>query len=172
MTSRDPIGGGILRRLQGLRRREDGSVSVEFVVLGPVFLLLLFGVLELAVISMSVTGLRVGLEDVGRAIRTGQAQCVSDVEVAQVVCASAFSSACQADLDIVRERFAVGAAADQVSVEDWDALDADDIVLLTAGYDWPILTPLMSPFLGEDGHVRISSTVVFKNEGFDNASCS
>lgn len=147
-------------------RREDGSISIEFAFLGPIFMILMFGVLELALISLSVSGVKAGLNDVGRVIRVGQGQDLNDAEVTQIVCRAALISSCSDSVEIERQRFAAGAGADAVAVDEWSDLNADDIVLLTARYDWTVINPLLMPFIGDGGDFSIQGAVVFKSENF------
>ena len=57
------------------------------------------------------------------------------------------------DLDMVREGYG----------------DADDIVVYTVSYPWSVQTPIMREFIGDaQGHIRISSKAVVKNEPYDN----
>lgn len=42
-----------------------------------------------------------------------------------------------------------------------------DIVLYTIEYDWEMMTPLVSPFMGTGGKMRLKSSVAVKNEPFD-----
>ena len=170
------INGRVMAALQGLRvyrRREDGSVAIEYAFLGPVYLLILLGMFEIAAISMSMTSIRVGLDNVGRQVRTGQAQCLSDDDAKRIICSGSMGSNCSENLEIERSAFSSGAAADAVSVDDWENLNADDIVLLSATYEWPIINPMLDPFLGRgEGSVPIRGAIVFKSESFANASCN
>ena len=154
-------------------RREDGSVAIEYVVLGPIYMMLLLGIFEIAAISMSMTSVRVGLDNVGRLVRTGQAQCVSDDDVKEIVCRNSIGTSCESSFSVERSVYSSGAGADAVSVNDWQSLNADDIVLITAGYDWPLMVPLRDPFLGRgQGSVPIQSAVVFKSETYANVTCN
>ena len=42
-----------------------------------------------------------------------------------------------------------------------------DIVLYTIEYDWEMMTPLVAPFMGTGGKLRLKSSVAVKNEPFD-----
>lgn len=46
--------------------------------------------------------------------------------------------------------------------------NADDIVLYTVSYPWPVLTPIMNHYLGDaDGNYTITSSVIVKNEPYN-----
>lgn len=42
-----------------------------------------------------------------------------------------------------------------------------EVVLYTIEFDWALLTPLVSPFMGTDGKLRLTSSVAVRNEPFD-----
>jgi Flp pilus assembly protein TadG len=42
-----------------------------------------------------------------------------------------------------------------------------EVVLYTIAFDWALLTPLVSPFMGTDGKLRLTSSVAVRNEPFD-----
>lgn len=161
------------RRLRAFGRREDGSIAIEYVVLGPIYMTLLLGIFELAAVSMSMTSMRVGLDDLSRQVRTGQGQCLSNAEVKAIVCDATLGSGCDDGLQVERSTYSAGAGVDAVTADAWDELNPDDIVLLSASYDWTLVNPLLNPFLGNgEGAVEIAGAVVFKNESFSNASCN
>lgn len=151
-------------------RKKDGSVSIEFVVLAPIFFTLAFGVIEIALISLGTTGVRAGLSDVGRQIRTGQAQCLNEQQVAESVCQFALVAYCTTDMEVEQSVIGDGVST---SVDSIDELNAGDIVFMQATYPWRIINPALFPFLGdEDGTLQISSSIVFKSESFDDQACS
>lgn len=41
-----------------------------------------------------------------------------------------------------------------------------EIVLYTVRYEWPLLTPLMRPLIGQDGAYSMESTIALRNEPF------
>lgn len=43
---------------------------------------------------------------------------------------------------------------------------AGDIVVYTIAYPWPVMTPIMVPFIGTDGVLTLKSRVVVKNEPY------
>src|ERR1700730_11975140 len=64
------------RRLlqQWRKRRNSGSVAIEFALIAPVFFLLLFGILETTLALFASMILENGMKQTARLIRTGQAQ--------------------------------------------------------------------------------------------------
>ena len=45
--------------------------------------------------------------------------------------------------------------------------DANEIVRYEIGYDWPLLTPLLSKAVSESGALRLHTTVTVRNEPYD-----
>jgi hypothetical protein len=62
------------RQRRGLLRDERGSILIEFAFIGPLFILLLLGMLELALMVFSQTVLDGAARQAGRTVRTGHAQ--------------------------------------------------------------------------------------------------
>ena len=60
------------RTLRRLRRDEDGIAAIEFGILAVPFLMLLFGILELAIVFFASAALDHGTAQAGRLIRTDQ----------------------------------------------------------------------------------------------------
>src|SRR5580765_1860610 len=56
------------------KRGTSGSVAVEFALIAPLFLLLLFGMIETALATFAGMMLENGMKTVARLVRTGQAQ--------------------------------------------------------------------------------------------------
>lgn len=151
-------------------RKRDGSITIEFALLGPLFFVMAFGVIEIALISLGNTSVRAGLSDISRDIRTGRAQCVSDQDVVEAVCRFSLVSYCQSDMRIEQSVIGAGGANSVDSVEE---LNAGDIVLMRATYPWRIITPALYPFLGDETRtLDISSSIVFRSENFDDQTCS
>lgn len=96
-------------RLVSFAKRDDGSVSLEFALLGPVFFILAFGVIEIALISLGATGVKAGLSDIGREIRTGRAQCVTEQQVVDTVCRFSLVGYCSTALDVEQSVVSNGA---------------------------------------------------------------
>jgi Flp pilus assembly protein TadG len=48
-----------------------------------------------------------------------------------------------------------------------DAGSAGDVVVYQFDYDWPLLTSLMTPLIGEDGKFHLQANAVVRNEPWD-----
>lgn len=45
--------------------------------------------------------------------------------------------------------------------------ESGDIVVYRLQYDWPIMTPLASRFIGNDGHLPLAASITVRNEPWD-----
>lgn len=164
------------RRVDAFRRDQRGVTIVEFALVAPVFFLFLFSAIEIALISFSTSTFHTGLAYASRLVRTGDAQCFSDDEFIGAICGRAsFAPECAARTEITRQVFSVGYATDPdlaIDVAEFAALASGDVVMIRAAYRWPVLSPIVAPFLAEeDGAFAYEVSFLFKNEEFVSATC-
>lgn len=79
----------ILARLRRLRRREDGTSTIEFVILFPVFFTLLLSSAESGLLMVRQMMLERGLDLSVRAVRLGTSTAVSDEDLRKMICTGA-----------------------------------------------------------------------------------
>lgn len=79
----------LLARLRRLRRREDGSSTIEFVILFPVFFTLLLSSAESGLLMVRQMMLERGLDMSVRAVRLGTSDAVSDEDLRRMICTGA-----------------------------------------------------------------------------------
>ncbi len=77
--------------IERLRNNRDGVTAIEFAMVAPPFLFLLFGIISLGLYFFNVFTLENAVESAGRVIRTGQAQTqkpnvMTKEEFKQLVC--------------------------------------------------------------------------------------
>jgi Flp pilus assembly protein TadG len=60
------------------RRCRRGNVAIEFAILGPIFLMLMFGVLEVSLAYYAGTSLEAGVHEAARQVRTGRTMQAAD----------------------------------------------------------------------------------------------
>lgn len=65
-----------------LRRRQDGTTAVEFAMIAPAFLLLLFGLVMVALMYFDGSTLEFAVEQAGRSIATNPSVSQSDLTTA------------------------------------------------------------------------------------------
>lgn len=173
-----------VRRFAAARR---GAVAVEFAFVAFPFLLLLFGIVELALVFVVSTTIEGATESAARRIRTGEFQtggATSKDNFRDLVCArmSWLSGGCSATLIVDVQTFAIddyqGMAND--TPQNPGTFDAGatcfspggpgDVVLVRAYYPWTLFTPLLNDAMENmgDGKRLVSAVAAFRNEPYNN----
>ena len=177
----------IMRLLSSLRRflnflDQRGATSVEFGIVGAMYMLVLLAAFECGYMVFLQASLDNAARDAARLIRTGQAQSTSDPQAAfqtqlcseigtLIPCGAmlyqsqTYSNWSQADAganaspardgsgNLVSHGFSIGTA--------------DQIVVVQVTYNYPFFTPLIGNVLGNGTNSAfLMSTVVFQNEHF------
>jgi Flp pilus assembly protein TadG len=178
------------RFLRRAARSTAGTAAVEFAIIGPVFLLLLFAIIETGAVLFAREVLSDGVIQASRQIRTGQAQGtqMTQSEFRQEVCDRVnHLLSCDADrlyID-VRAFTTFGGTSfpppldgngdiDPANTNNFNMGESGNIsggtsiVLVRGFYTWTLFTPMFSQFLSNmAGNQRLLSTsVAFKNEPF------
>jgi Flp pilus assembly protein TadG len=186
----------VIRRFVRSRR---GATAVEFALIATPLMMLMFGVLELAMILLVSATLDTATDFAARNIRTGQFQSgLSSAPKTQegfrkLVCVNMSWLTRMCDLATPKpgdpdpnplfvearsfDSFASASAAPardpntfNPQQTNWCAGNPEDIVVVTTYFKWPIVTPLLSPlFKNYDGGRMITSTRLFRNEPFNPA---
>lgn len=174
ILSRTRLGARIAGRLAPLSRAQDGAVAVEFALILAPFLLLFFGLMELAVIYFAAMTLENAVVDSGRAIRTGQITSKNEAaDFKALVCkrVSWMEGGCDGALRLdVRtvSTFASTNALDTPKTPCWNPGGPSSLVLVRAYYDWPVITPLLSSMLpAVNGKRVLTMATAFANEPYD-----
>jgi hypothetical protein len=95
---------GIFRRLKTFLRREDGSSTVEFVILFPLFVVLFVSSFELGTIMLRQTMLDRSIDMTVRAIRIGAVTDVDHDTIKDMICArTVFLTDCESELKLEME---------------------------------------------------------------------
>jgi Flp pilus assembly protein TadG len=154
---------------------------VEFAVIALPLFLLIFGIIELGLIFWAGYELENATAVAARQVRTGQAQkggwdaARLRTELCKnVVILANCNTAVQLDVEAFGTLAAVTAPT---AVDAKGGLRTDfgfntggpgAYVMVTAFYEWPLISPLMSGVLANlgDGNFLLRSSVVFKNEPF------
>ena len=165
-----------------IRRREDGVTAVEFAMVAPVFLFLVFAILETSLMYVVATVMQGEVALATRSIRTGQLQQEDDA-------LAAFREALCDNLENVLDCDNV--IIDVRTFDDFGEIDLDDfvddegnasgnqftpgdaneIVVVRIAYLYNIITPYLDEFLPTDlnGNLMLYAGTAFKNEPFQNA---
>jgi Flp pilus assembly protein TadG len=169
-----------LRTMRRLARKEDGAAAVEFAMVAAPFLLLVFAILETALVFFGGQILETAVADSGRMIMTGQAQ-------TQTFNASAFKSAvCEKIFglfDCNGVYVDVKTYSNFSSVNMTPPLDSNgnfqdnttyqpggpgDIVVVRLFYQWPIYVSLLQNMAGNKR--LLIATAAFRNEPYGGSS--
>jgi Flp pilus assembly protein TadG len=173
------------------RRGDEGATAVEFAMIVGPLLLLIFGIIEVAMVFIVSTTLENAVSRGARTIRTGEHQNAQQGAAAGVsrqafmdaVCANMtfLSVHCRKHLSIdVRTPGAFTTANLPSPVTAAGGYDDSgmtftpggerQIVLVRAFYRWPLLTPFLNQALGRvsGNTVVLTATATFRNEPFGN----
>lgn len=181
--------GRLSKRLRRRRigRHQGGATAVEFAMVAPVFLLLVFVIAELALVFIAEEMLERATKESARLVRTGQvhASSMDKEEFEKRFCNNLLFLSCsrgRLHLDVRSyDSFAAMDTAPPVTQSgafreggDPDFGQANDIVVVRAFYQWPT-----SPIIGEltlanleNGRRLISAFAAFRNEPFPTAARS
>ena len=167
-------------------RAERGATAVEFGLISLPILLMIFGLLELALVFLVTTTLDGAVQTSARQIRTGEFQASASPtkdNFKALVCQRMtwLASKCAADLWLDVRTFSdfnsmaavppPNGATFNPAALCFSAGNPTDIVLVRAYFEWDLITPLLLPMFenmgGGSGKRLISSTTAFRNEPFN-----
>lgn len=150
-------------------RQQCGATIVEFALIAPVVLLLLFGIIEFSLMMFVSSIIEGSTSNIARMSKTGAERSTAATPQAR----AAEDSARLRQIIIERGQ---GVIKDENlfvqtrprSSHNNTVGDAGELVVYTVRYEWGIMTPFMGPLLGdEQGVFGISSTTAVVNEPFD-----
>jgi Flp pilus assembly protein TadG len=173
--------GRLGRLCRRLRRDRRGAVMIEFALLMLPFLILVFGIFEVGLVTWGGLELDNATTDAARLVRTGQAQAgnYDANRLKQEVCARVsllFDCTSKLRLD-VRTFASFGSMTApqplnaQGNVQDkfsYQPGGAEQIVLVSTWYEWPLLNIVSSMSLGNmaSGNRLLQASAAFQNEPF------
>jgi Flp pilus assembly protein TadG len=185
-TTRQPATPRLQRFIARFARAERGATAVEFAMISLPLMVLIFGVIELAMVLLVATTLETAVESAARTIRTGNFQTSASSTKADfkaLVCGkmSWLSAKCATDLWVDVRTFndfgsLAGNAPQGGSVFNpastcFSPGQPADIVLVRAYFQWALFTPLLSNALedmgGGSGKRLLSFATAFRNEPFN-----
>ena len=172
--------------LRRFGRARQGATAVEFAFIAGPLLMLIFGVLELAMVFMVATTLEGATAAAARPLRTGAMQTAGTANkaaFAKAVCdrMSWLGASCASNLQVdvrtyddftsLRDDPAMTGGNFDPAKTCWSPGGPTDIVLVRTYYSWTIFTPLLSNALvNAPGNKRMVSAVeAFRNEPYSDA---
>lgn len=176
---------------RGLARDERGATLVEFGLLAPFFFAIVGAILETSVVFLSGQILDSAVQDVGRLIRTGQAQgtIVSDDDFRDEICSRLYGlfPNCDSSLFVDVQTIANFDATSISAPVNWNctdltaeectawtrepaytAGDGSSIMLLQVYYKWPLMLSMFDATMSNlpTGERLLGASTVFRNEPF------
>lgn len=168
--------------LSRFKRANSGVTVIEFALVALPFFLLLYAIIDIALIFFASTTLENGLVAAARQIRTGQAQAanMTPAQFRTLVCNEiSMLLSCDARLGLdVRKYSGFGNVQFPAALDEsgnltgnltFDPGTAGDVVVVRAFYTWPVLTPTAgTQFVNmAGGHRLLEATIAFRNEPFN-----
>jgi Flp pilus assembly protein TadG len=170
-------------RLKAFVKADSGAAAVEMALVAMPFFMLLFGIVELALIFLVSSSLENATQQAARTIRTGAFQNGGAANAAAfktTICnkfgwlQSDCSTNLYVDVRTYQNFSSIGAPQPvQNGVFNPNALTCNpgtpgDIEVVRAYYQWPLIAPLMSQALQQlnGGKTLITSTATFRNEPY------
>ena len=171
------------RECRRLVVQESGTAAIEFAIIAVPFFLLLVSIFEVGMVMFTQSALQGATQEAARQIRTGNVQANGDPETAfeDLLCAELVAAIdCNGQLVVDARAFdSVGevsvppfyGSSGAASGDQFDGGDPGQTVVVRVAYTWPIMTPLLTPFLANngDGGRIITAATVFRNEPFNGA---
>ncbi|XSG81584.1 MAG: TadE/TadG family type IV pilus assembly protein [Methyloligella sp. ZOD6] len=159
----------------GFLRDRRGASAIEFAIVATPFLLLLIGLFDIGLRYAGNFALEQTVYEAGRFIRTGQAQQWGEEGFKQRVCQEiAPPISCNGLHFDVRtfNSFSAAELTDPFNADgelrenySYDPGGRNDVVIVRAFYEWPILENFPSMF-GGSGKRLLVATAAFRNEPF------
>ena len=160
-------------RRKPVLRDDSGSSLVETALVFPMFLAMLFGILQVGIYGWTVASFDNALVTASRKIRTGESDGPTDAaSFMNLICSNMINPDCLSRLDVVVQS---GGSAGQVTsaaqsptaTPVFQPGSANSYVLVTATYAWPLTIPFVSlNYPQQNGQVLITNRLLFKNEPY------
>jgi len=176
------------RPLRRLLRRCGGAVALEYALLLPVFMYLLVGIVEMAMLFYTTTVVDGAVADAGRQIRTGQAQLSGDTLTTfqtklcdslgsvydcnsmtfNVQTFGSFATVSMPTVKLDADGNLVDENGNPIALP-FNAGGAGEITVVRVIYSWSFFTPLIGMLMtGSTSTTKLlSSTAMFRNEPYE-----
>jgi len=160
----------------------SGAAALEFALVATPFFMLLFGILEIALIFFASAVIEDGVAEAAREIRTGAVQTTgqSEEDFRAMICQRINTVADCGRLRVDVRTFDDFASTDFAAPRDdegdlddsgftFDPGTAGEVVVVRVFYDWPLLGPgMINGMSNLPGNRRlISAATAFRNEPFE-----
>lgn len=156
-------------RITRFYRQQQGATVIEFAIVAPVVLLLLFGIIEFSLMMFVSSVIEGATANISRMSKTGALRSTNpDPQTrAEQDESQLRSMIIERGKGIIRDGNLFVQTRPRTSQTNTMG-QAGELVIYVVRYDWKIITPIMSSLLGDDeGVFGISSTTAVVNEPFD-----
>jgi len=160
----------------------SGSTALEFAIVAPVFLVALFGTMEVGIAYGAQASLQNSANQAARMVRTGQVQgqSMTQQQFRTQICNNIQPLlVCDSNLQIDLESYNTFNSANfaspllangtlDPSLANYSPGNPCDVVLLRVFYKWSVITPLIAPLLSDmpNNQMLLSATAAFRNEPY------
>ena len=133
--------------MRKFRRDRRASSAVEFAIIAPIFLALLFGIIETALVFFAGQVLETGTSDSGRQIFTGSSGC-TEAQFRVDFCPRVSALFNCANIDLDAKAYPAGTtititdplvSGAYVNTASWQTPAANNTVVIRAFYQWPLI---------------------------------
>ena len=162
----------MLQPLKSATRRfvaeRDGVAAVEFALIAPAFILLLFGALEVMMIMFTLSLAEGGLREAARFGVTGQEldQVERQKKILRIVEDHTHGLIEVSEANVTMTIYP-DFTGDDTGIEGTPGAGAsNDVVFYQLNYEWEYMTPVFAVFAGLGNSLEMSATVAVRNEPY------
>ncbi len=170
-----------LRTTRRFARKEDGAAAIEFGIVVIPFMMLVFAIMETAMVFFAGQTLETAVADSSRLIMTGQAQTqgMNQAAFKNAVCARVFGLFdCANGLHVdvkthktwaeIDPKLPIGADGKFQNNTGYQPGAAEEIVVVRLFYQWPIYTSfaVLKNMSGQPEQRLLAAAIAFRNEPF------
>ena len=157
-----------MKRLKNLARQNDGATIIEFAIVAPELLLLLFGIIEFALIMFASSVVEGATTHAARLSKTGALRSTAGTPAAQAQAEGARLR------ELILDRGAGVLKNDNLNIVTITQSDpsgsmggSNELVIYNITYNWEVTTPIIGKIIApDDGIFAITSTVAVVNEPY------
>lgn len=178
-----PMTARLRRTLERFIRAREGAAAAEMALIALPFFMMMFGIIELALVFLLNSTLENATAITARAVRTGEMQTAGGASAAAFktsICNNLgwLAGDCASNLYIDIRTFSTFAAVNMPDPAAGGVMNQGnlafslggpgDIVVVRAYYRWPFITPLIGQAMKQmsDGSMLVVSTATFRNEPY------
>lgn len=155
-------------------REKQGVSAIEFAVVGPVFFILILGLIEFGLLFVHKTMLTHSVQETAKTVQIGQAQCYSPVQFKREICdhhSLASTDACnRMTIRLLGEKSGSFSRANNTTNSTViDSVEGGEAVVLQVKYIYDWYVPFIGQLLGQDSNDEfiLHHSEMFRTEYFE-----